>query len=434
MPVRSSPRRQWFRIVSGSLLMVAAVVLGEVAAVAAFFGAALLTATVPILMVTSVVVAFVMCWLAALLVTRLVRLPRPLATIAATVGVLCLVLVATLTVLRPLPGTPSRPRPPEGLAYWALSTGSRLAVLHIPAVGPPRPTPIVVVGGGPGEEDVADPSLVDFFRRFAALGYDVYLYDQIGSGLSERLTRPEEYRVARHVADLEALRERLGTERMILSGASWGGSLVATYMASHPDRVDRAVFTSPAPLDFAEWSDADLTPAARLTPEQRERADALLPGTPRFLLWYFLGRVNPDAAHHLVPDREADAFFDAYFQHLAPGTVCDPARLPHEAVSGFGLYDNVFTVRDAESRPPATRSALTTNTTPALIITGGCNYVPFDITRQYRTTLPNSTLVCLSDAGHVVRLDRPDIYFDAIRAFLLDAPSPIPPWTDSRSC
>jgi proline iminopeptidase len=97
--------------------------------------------------------------------------------------------------------------------YGTLATGSRIAVLEVPAGGAPNPVPIVFVGGGPGEEDVADASETGFFGRLSQLGYDVYFYDQVGSGLSERLPDPAGYTVARQVADLEALRRHIEQAR-----------------------------------------------------------------------------------------------------------------------------------------------------------------------------------------------------------------------------
>ena len=64
----------------------------------------------------------------------------------------------------------------------------------------------------------------------------MYLFDQAGSGLSDRLPAAD-YTVERFVADIEAIRQQIGTERLILIGHSWGGTLVAHYAAAHPDRV-----------------------------------------------------------------------------------------------------------------------------------------------------------------------------------------------------
>src|SRR5260370_17716343 len=116
-----------------------------------------------------------------------------------------------------------------------------------------------MVGGGPGEEDVADTSQTQFFGQLAREGYDVYFYDQIGSGLSARLADPGQYTLARQVADLEAIRARIGAQQVILMGASWGGTLVATYMATYPHNVAQAVLPAPPPTTKSHRSCPDNT-------------------------------------------------------------------------------------------------------------------------------------------------------------------------------
>jgi pimeloyl-ACP methyl ester carboxylesterase len=348
---------------------------------------------------------------------------------------LLLALVASLTILQPLPSTPAARQPPPvpaGVRYWNLSTGSHIAYLKVPAQGKARATPIILVGGGPGEEDVADSSQTQFFGQLAREGCDVYFYDQIGSGLSARLADPGQYTLARHVADLEAIRARIGAPQVILMGASWGGTLVANYMASYPQHVAKAIFTSPAPINEAEWSGND-TPASRLPAAEQQQYHQTF-YTPRFITWYLLGLINPRAAHTLVSDREADAFFNTFVQRISQGTVCDPAHLPKGQVQGYGFYDNIFTTTDAQHRHgnvnPRTR--LSSNHTPTLILTGACNYVPWAVTWQYKATLPNSTLLYFPHAGHVIYLDQPGLYLASLRAFLLGTPLPLPPWTTAR--
>lgn len=71
--------------------------------------------------------------------------------------------------------------------------------------------------GGPGTPG-AGPS----FSAWGALtraGLDVYGYDQVGAGRSERLDDPTEYTVHRQVADLEAVRRQLGAHSWSWSGA-----------------------------------------------------------------------------------------------------------------------------------------------------------------------------------------------------------------------
>jgi pimeloyl-ACP methyl ester carboxylesterase len=74
----------------------------------------------------------------------------------------------------------------------------------------------------------------------ALAGFDVYAYDQIGAGRSARLADVKAYTVARHVADLEAIRTTIGAEKIVLIGNSWGGTLAANYLAAHPEHGGQA--------------------------------------------------------------------------------------------------------------------------------------------------------------------------------------------------
>jgi proline iminopeptidase len=434
---KGSSFRQIFHFAVSWLMMAMAVIFGIVATVAAFFGAAFLLDSSRVLFVVAISVGFLITSGGAWIATRMMTRARP-GRIALSVGgatMLLLALVTAVTIFPPLGSTAAAreaPPIPRGAGYWNLNTGSHLAYLKVLAQGRARATPILMVGGGPGEEDVADTTQTKFFGQLAQLGYDVYFYDQIGSGLSARLADPGQYTLARHVADLEAIRARIGAQQVILMGASWGGTLVATYMATYPQHVAKAIFTSPAPIDEAEWADEGQITSRLSAAAQQQYHQTLY--TPRFITWYLLGLINPRAAHTLVSDREADAFFNTFVGGISQGTVCDPAHLPKGQVQGYGFYDNIFTTTDAQHRHgnvnPRTR--LSSNHTPTLILTGACNYIKWAVTWQYKATLPNSTLLYFPHAGHVIYLEQPALYLASIRAFLLGTPLPLHPWTTAR--
>ena len=112
------------------------------------------------------------------------------------------------------------PAPVAGQRFWQLPAGARIAYVRVPAHGAPRPAPVVFVHGGPGVADMAGDAA--FFGRLADDGFDVYVYDQAGTGRSSRLADPRGYTIARAVADLEAIRARIGAARLVLIGHSWG--------------------------------------------------------------------------------------------------------------------------------------------------------------------------------------------------------------------
>jgi proline iminopeptidase len=434
---KGSSFRQIIRAAVSWLLMVISVIIGVVGAVAAFFGAAFLLDSSSALFVVAFLVGFLLTcggvWIAA----RMMRLARS-GRIALGVGaatMLVLAVVTAVNIFPPLGSTPAARQPPpipSGVGYWRLRTGSHIAYLKIPAQGRARATPIIMVGGGPGEEDVADTSQTQFFGQLARAGYDVYFYDQIGSGLSARLADPGQYTLERHVADLEAIREKIGARAVILMGASWGGTLVATYMATYPQHVAKVIFTSPAPINEAEWEDEGQITSRLSQAAQQQYHQTLY--TPRFITWYLLGLINPRAAHSLVSDQEADAFFNTFVGGISQATVCDPAHLPKGQVQGYGFYDNIFTTTNAQHRHGNVnpRNLLSSNHTPTLIMTGACNYIKWAVTWQYKATLPNSTLLYFPHAGHVIYLDQPALYLACIRAFLLGTSLPLPPWTTAH--
>ncbi|MFC4055406.1 alpha/beta fold hydrolase [Actinomadura syzygii] len=417
--------RTVLRRVSGALLLLAAAVAAPLAGVAGFFGLAAVTADVPLLAVVGLLVvagAGLLLGLAAFALLG-VRRRRGAALLLGAALTAAVAGIASLTVFRPGSLAPMA-APPAGVRFWNLPTGSRIAYVHAPATGEPRPTPVVFLHGGPGTPGEGLPAASS---ALTASGFDVYAYDQVGAGRSTRLSDVTGYTVARHVADLDAIRAAIGAEKIIIVGQSWGGSLAAQYLAAHPDHVAKVAFTSPGGLWLPALPDGDADPSTRLSPARKKRYDELT-SSPRLLAAALLLGVNPNAAHALVGDREADERFHELGLVLKDVSSCPgaPPRTPHENRQGF--YVNQVTSRDFE-KVPDPRPALRRVRVPALIMRGECDYVAWAATRDYRRTLPDSTLVMVKGAGHAIAGDRPAVYTDLLRAFLLDRRLPLPAYT-----
>lgn len=399
------------------VLLISALPLGLVCAVAAFLGAALFTSTVPLLILASatalVLLTGGLSWLAVRCIScrQGMRrwLPRglTLATLSVTM------ILAGVFVFLPMnfPYDPQEPTP--GTRYWELSTGSRVAYALTPAESTPRATPVVLLHGGPGVPYSLQPDRLD--RMLAGEGFDVYRYHQVGAGLSERLEDARRYTLDRHVADLEALRMEIGAERVILIGGSWGGTLAANYMADHQNRVEKVVFESPGAI----WSPAFAS----------AEGEGVLGGMPpRFYVVSALALVNPQAAHNLAPDHEMDGALQAVVGDVLSGSGCGPERRDSTPrPEGVGYYTNVATNFDA-LRVADPRPDLKESRTPALVLRGECDYIGWEITREYRDVLPESTMLYVEDAGHLIDSDRPELYIEAVRSFLFDEPLPLKPY------
>ncbi len=120
---------------------------------------------------------------------------------------------------------------------------SDLHELHVEQSGNPDGVPVIFFHGGPGA------GLSPLHRRFFdPAAYRVVLFDQRGSGRSTPLGELRENTTWDLVADAERIRERLGIEKWLVFGGSWGSTLGLAYAESHPERctglILRGIFLS----------------------------------------------------------------------------------------------------------------------------------------------------------------------------------------------
>lgn len=418
------------RRLGGVLLLAVLALLAGTAGVTGFLAAATITSRLPLLclaglVATAAVAAGVSRAATALLLRRRATafatdaarsggsVPRRrwlAPAVAAFVTVACAALFGA-TVLVPGP----RPAPgaaPSWVRFWQLPTGSRIAYAHQAATGARRPYPVIFLHGGPGTPGNGLPPVA---AALAAEGLDVYAYDQLGAGRSTRLTDVTGYTVARHVADLEAIRAGVGAEKLILIGQSWGGSLAAQYLAAHPARVDRVAFTSPGALWPAAWPGGGSGDPWTRMPPGRQRERDRLTDRPRVYAQALLQQVNPNAAHALVGDDEADELLHRMAVLGKDAGLCPGGTATvHDNHQGF--YVNQLTVADF-GRVTDPRPVLRRTSVPAMILRGSCDFVPWPVTREYRETFAGSALVAVPGAGHGIAADQPRAYAALLLAF-----------------
>lgn len=308
--------------------------------------------------------------------------------------------------------------------YWDLATGSRIAYAHVPAERGAQAT-VVFVHGGPGASQVVHFERGrQWYERLAGLGFEVYAYDQVGSGLSARLADPRQYTVARHIADLEAIRTAIGARFLVLVGDSWGATLVANYMAAHPGVVTKAIFTSPGAIDPGNWGPHSATPRIAVEMLQWIEASRGRAAAERYHELDGLLQRDIRAAYAFAPDSEMDHLFGAYInEHILPITVADRAKLERERVSleGMGWWSNVMVSWDVVSRKKPAIPALRSANVPVLILRGSADYLPHDFADEYPRVFARARLVEIPNAGHLLWVDAPEVYAREIENFLLGA-------------
>lgn len=336
-------------------------------------------------------------------------------------------LLAWVYIFRPIPVTIPLPQPTSKTRFWQLSTGSKIAYQLQPAEGSAHSVPILYLHGGPAVPTRA--SNYSFFKQLAAEGFNVYLYDQTGTGLSAHLENISEYTLERNVADLEGIRQQIGAQQVILAGTSWGAVLAAYYLEKYPKHVDKVIFMSPGVLGDRSKLRYDHKQSAS------SQDDSILLPPLRMIVAGALARINPQTGIRFASQAEMNGIYDTFitspsleYQVNCKGYV--PNNQPSRS-GGGNYYANLLILQSLKkARDP--RPNLTSLQTPALILRGECDYIPWEATLSYKQSLPNSQLVIIKAAGHAITSAQPEVVLSSIRAFLHGQPLPIPAYTSEH--
>lgn len=302
----------------------------------------------------------------------------------------------------------------ESTKYWDLPTGSRIGYVLIPAKGIKKSYPIIYLHGGPG--GIITDETIKMLSPLSENGYDVYLYDQIGSGHSGRLKNIEEYTVDRHKRDLEEIIMKTGARKVILIGQSWGAMLATQFLADNPEKVEKLILTGPGPI----------------LPVRQELAGIKVPDSIRLKEPLYSNRqANKKTwslrikaislwaiilGSKLASDKEADDFQTYLTNELNKSTVCDtPNAL--KAEGGNGFYAHLMTLQSF-NRVKDPRPRLKNIHIPVLVMKGECDNQKWGYTNEYLEFFPNHRLVIIPGAGHSIAVEQPKLYLNVIREFL----------------
>lgn len=276
------------------------------------------------------------------------------------------------------------------------------AQLHYRIVG--QGTPLLVLHGGPGYDH---SYLLPDMDRLADAFRLIYL-DQRGRGKSGRTADPGEITVQSEVDDIEALRAHLGLEQIALMGHSWGGLLAMEYAIRHPGRVSRLVLLNTAP---ASHEDAALFIRERdgNAPGVRE-----LESTPA----YEEGDLEAVAAASRAYFRatlRSEELLDRLIGQLHAGWTKEDV-LRSRAIGGR-LWAETYLRASYDLLPKLTRIGV-----PALVLHGDYDFIPVTCAARIAESIPDASLVVLSDCGHFSYLEQPDAVREVLTGFFRRAP------------
>ncbi|XP_055357045.1 probable proline iminopeptidase [Paramacrobiotus metropolitanus] len=104
--------------------------------------------------------------------------------------------------------------------------------LYYEQSGNPNGNPVVFLHGGPG----GGTSPRDR-RYFDPQAYRIVVFDQRGSGQSRPSAELKDNTTWDLVEDIERLRKKLGIDKWVVFGGSWGSTLALAYAETHPAQV-----------------------------------------------------------------------------------------------------------------------------------------------------------------------------------------------------
>ncbi|MCM1984488.1 alpha/beta fold hydrolase [Lyngbya confervoides] len=253
-----------------------------------------------------------------------------------------------------------------------------------------------IVHGGPGVDHSS------YKPTFGAL-YDqlqLVYFDHRGQGRSARGPR-ESYTLENNVEDMEALRQYLGLEKIVVIGTSYGGKVALTYAARYPQQVSHLVaIATSASAGFLDKAQATL---ARIgTPAQRAIAQRLWAG-----------------------NFEHEAQLREYFEIMGPlysrtykaGTRSEAwDRTIHsvEAINvAFGGFLREFDIRQQLPRITA----------PTLVLGARHDWICApEFSEEIAAAVPQAELIIFENSGHMIRADEPEAMIAAIARFLAQHP------------
>ncbi|MEU5090914.1 proline iminopeptidase-family hydrolase [Streptomyces sp. NPDC021356] len=273
--------------------------------------------------------------------------------------------------------------------------------------GSPRPT-LVAVHGGPG-------STHDYLRAlevFAAVGWPVVLYDQLGNGGSTHLPdkgadfwTPELF-----LDELDNLLTRLGVAgNYVLFGQSWGGLVVARHAAARP-RGLRGLVVANAPASYPLW----------LREMEVLRAQ-LPPGVNDVLLRHEAAGTTDSEEYH----EAMRVFYDRHVCRLKPWPrdyqasfyeiTNDPTV--YHAMNGPSEFHVIGTLKDW-----GVEDCLPDIAVPTLVLSGRHDEATPTTVRPYAELIPDARWEVFEESSHLPHLEEPERFIATMIEYLKGLP------------
>lgn len=250
-----------------------------------------------------------------------------------------------------------------------------------------------LIHGGPGGDHTS------FKPTFCALARKLQLvfFDHRGQGRSARGAK-ETYTLDNNVEDMEALRQHLGLDKIVVIGGSYGGMVALSYAIRYPQHVSHLIaIATTASSRFLERAKEIL--AQRGTDEQKAIAQRLWNGSfenEQQLREYF---------------QVMGSMYSLTYDPSSTKSFWKKTIFSVDAINvAFGGFLRNYNIVDQ----------LHKITAPTLVIGGRHDWIcPPEFSEEIAQAIPNADLRIFENSGHLIRADEPEALIDAIAGFLV---------------
>lgn len=230
------------------------------------------------------------------------------------------------------------------------------------------------------------------FRASLGEHHTVVAIDLPGHGRSTSPVDPGRYLLERFADDIVAVLDSLSLSDVALLGYSMGGRAALHFAVAFGDRLSGLVLesTSPGIGDRAGREGRQVADAALANFIEAEGMPAFVDQWERLPLWGNQAALSEEVRANLRQQRLAN----------------DPTGLAN-SLRGAGTG----------TQPPM-HDLLNTITCPTLVVTGALDEAYVNHGRLLQSSIPDSKLEIIENAGHAVHLEQPAAFASAVQDFL----------------
>jgi pimeloyl-ACP methyl ester carboxylesterase len=254
--------------------------------------------------------------------------------------------------------------------------------------------------GGPGFSSTYFGDLAALWEQFTLV-----MLNPRGTGGSSRPADRAAYEIDDYVADLEELRLHLGLERMLLLGHSHGGVVAQSYAARYPGRV-RALVLASTLARFGSEQEAAMRSGMEKRSNQPWYGDA-----QAALEEEQAGNFESDEQMAELVFRELPLYFAHY--GAAEAGYLDTLKTEVPNADTLRLFnEKIFNTFDLRERLPKI-------TAKTIVITGDDDFICGPVCAdEISAGIPGARKVIVGDAGHMLFVEQPQAFHDAVVDFL----------------